>query len=706
MEYFENWPYFAWGLGAATTFFLVTSFATSFLHPDKKAHLSLWLQGDYESTWAQQFGLMFDRIFGEKHHYPRCILISAIASVIAVLALWLLFDRILGLISLRADTGLSLTQALLLGAAINIIPDYISLYETRWLLKQFERITNPVGQLAVLIVDAAVTGLIIYLGIKGYLWITGAPQISVVEMMALFSIYAVFFYSTFLTSIWAWAYCLSSWLSRISAGLRNWLDVGGAHPGRALALLGAGFVLIGSLIAKPALTIDETGRIAMDDFLCEMFPASACTHVARLTEDEEEKLKYLANACKGGDIEQCHGTAWNLREVNPTEAAVLWSKSCDTGNPSGCANLGVLYGGGLGVQKDTDRAKQLYERACSENIASACSNLASYYEKGISVSQDLQTAAGLAQKGCDGGNPVGCVTLGLLKSSGQIGEPDHTSANALFLKACNEGNVSGCANMGTSYHNGRGVAQDFDKARRFHQLACDGDDLHGCMNLGKVYSLGLGVSPDLQRANAIWKDACERGNAQSCTNLGLNFGAGFGVEANATEAIRLLTLGCNGDSADGCSNLGIYYFNGDGVEQDYSKARELFEKGCDRGNAAGCVNLGFIYEGGRGIDQDFARARSLFKQACDGGQGDGCSRLGRQYLLGEHVEKDLPKARQIFIEACRLEDPAGCAIIGAFYRDGIGGSTDLAKAVKAFKFACDGGVTQTCDEPSIQENAE
>jgi hypothetical protein len=111
---------------------------------------------------------MFDGIFGEAHFRPRCILLSALASVLAVLALWFLFDRILG-ISLRAETDLSLTQALLLGAAINIIPDYISLYETRWLLKQFERIRNPIGQLAVLIVDAAVTGLIIFAGIKTYL---------------------------------------------------------------------------------------------------------------------------------------------------------------------------------------------------------------------------------------------------------------------------------------------------------------------------------------------------------------------------------------------------------------------------------------------------------------------------------------------------------------------------------------------------------
>lgn len=193
-------PFLGWAFGAATVFYTVTRFSISHLNPDKRAHLSLWLQGDYESTWSHQFCAMFDSIFGENHFGLRCMLLSAIASVCAVFALWLLFDQILGLISLRADTGLSLTQALLLGALINIIPDYLSLAETRLLLKLFDRVRNPIGQAFVLLFDAVITGLIIYLGITVYLMITGQSQISLVEMVAFFSFYAIFFYSTFLTS--------------------------------------------------------------------------------------------------------------------------------------------------------------------------------------------------------------------------------------------------------------------------------------------------------------------------------------------------------------------------------------------------------------------------------------------------------------------------------------------------------------------------
>lgn len=117
----------------------------------------------------------------------------AAASLMAVLGLWALFDPVLGVLSVRADAGLALTQALILGAAIKIIPDYLSLYETRRLLKTFEKGRHPLKQLAVLALDAVVTGAIIFIGIRIYLWASGQPALSLVEMAALFSFYAVFF---------------------------------------------------------------------------------------------------------------------------------------------------------------------------------------------------------------------------------------------------------------------------------------------------------------------------------------------------------------------------------------------------------------------------------------------------------------------------------------------------------------------------------
>ena len=131
----ENWPYVSWAFAVAAGFYVATSFAISHLHPDKKAALSLWLEGSYESTSTRHFCNVFDRFFGEHQFGLRCMLRSAIASIPAVFALWLLFDVVLGLISLRAGRGLPLVQALALGALINILPDYLSLYASSFRLE-------------------------------------------------------------------------------------------------------------------------------------------------------------------------------------------------------------------------------------------------------------------------------------------------------------------------------------------------------------------------------------------------------------------------------------------------------------------------------------------------------------------------------------------------------------------------------------------
>lgn len=554
LEYFENWPYLAWAIGAATTFYLVTAFATSHLHPDKRAHLSLWLQGDYESTWSAQFCAMFDRIFGENHLRPRCILLSAIASVLAVFALWLLFDRILGLISLRADTGLSLTQALLLGAAINVIPDYVSLYETRWLLKQFERIRNPLGQLAVLILDALVTGLIIFAGIKAYLWLTGSPQISVVEMMALFSIYAIFFYSTFLTSIWAWAYCLSSWLSRLSARLRGWLDVTEA-PGRTLALLGAVFVLIGSLAVKPALTMTEDGRIAFDDFLCETFPASACAHVARLTADEEQKLLYLGKACDGGITYECLRAGSDLIDLKPEEALRLLSKSCETGDGRGCVNLGVMYEQGLGVEVNEERAVSLFEKGCATNAERGCTNLGVMTQKGRGTAQNYARAISLFEEGCVRNDPMGCRRLGITFEQG-IGVPqDHSRALDSYRRGCDLGGAEACTDLGLMHQNANGTPQNYATAKGLFQVGCDRGDMGGCTFLGIVYLNALGVDQDGERARDLFEKACAGQDASGCFLLGWSYEKADGDDQDIQRATQLYRQACQMKSKSACRRL-------------------------------------------------------------------------------------------------------------------------------------------------------
>lgn len=98
LQVLSDWPYVAWAFAAASVFYLVTSFAVSPLNPDRRAALSLYLQGDFRETWVSDFCALFDAVFGARHWGLRCVALSAVASVLALLALWVLLGPILGLV--------------------------------------------------------------------------------------------------------------------------------------------------------------------------------------------------------------------------------------------------------------------------------------------------------------------------------------------------------------------------------------------------------------------------------------------------------------------------------------------------------------------------------------------------------------------------------------------------------------------------------
>ncbi len=53
---------------------------------------------------------------------------------------------------------------------MNLIPDYLSLWEMRWPLGRFEKVRSVPGQITVLLADALITGAIIRVGVNETLW--------------------------------------------------------------------------------------------------------------------------------------------------------------------------------------------------------------------------------------------------------------------------------------------------------------------------------------------------------------------------------------------------------------------------------------------------------------------------------------------------------------------------------------------------------
>jgi hypothetical protein len=294
-----------WGsvLVVSGLFFGLTVTSVRMLDKDIRDVIALRLMGVEQENWCKSFCALFDSCFGRNHLSLHCMLRSALWSLLAVSALWIIFGAEASL-GTRAGDVLPFWQVVLIALVINLVADYVSLLETRWLLTQVHRVRSVAGQIAILIVDALVTGAIILAVIFVYQMTPlydGAP-LTLGEIFGVFTVFGLFFYSTFLTSIWIWLYIVSSWVIRLFSRSRlvRILDVEEAVPwilGSVLAFVtGAG-----TLMASVPLARDEvTGTNMVEDALCRAFGGQTCHAVANLTRDEARQLELLLQGCATG----------------------------------------------------------------------------------------------------------------------------------------------------------------------------------------------------------------------------------------------------------------------------------------------------------------------------------------------------------------------------------------------------------------------
>jgi len=226
-----------------------------------KRSASKWLKNldisEGALNWSDSFAKLFDRIFTDKHFTWSCFLrssVASIASVVLMALIYILLNYEL-LANQRWDVfipyGFLVTSRAVFVClfAFNLIPDYLSLLETRYIIKRMGLEQSFIRNLAFLVLDFAATFLIFV--VVGVILITLVMLpitffSSVLEfdfsgigeamksfpkfMIDSFHIkgdsegFSVFLYSTFFTSVWVWLYAISGFLiktlSHFNRGLR------------------------------------------------------------------------------------------------------------------------------------------------------------------------------------------------------------------------------------------------------------------------------------------------------------------------------------------------------------------------------------------------------------------------------------------------------------------------------------------------------
>jgi hypothetical protein len=208
----------------------------SVLNENTKLEIAVWLLGvkvgQKVEPWPETFAKVFDRVFGTKHLSWKCFWRSCIASYCAVAVCWLaLLGWEGGLLRwlLRFDRFVLM---ILFGGTIgNLLPDYASLLETRWLLRAIRNSKSTAIILCVLLLDAVTTAVIGVIGGSlvdfvfnfGLAWRHGdrmdlanyflTVKVAMLSPWGLVdATMVVWVAAAFFTSIWLWLYAGSGFL--------------------------------------------------------------------------------------------------------------------------------------------------------------------------------------------------------------------------------------------------------------------------------------------------------------------------------------------------------------------------------------------------------------------------------------------------------------------------------------------------------------
>ena len=180
-------------------------------------------------TWPESFARVFDQIFGSRHFSVRCFYRSSLASLAAVAVITLLIMALLpSLAIIQPGDGFILRPYLGqigLLVMINLLADYLSLLETRHVIRWMKARSTWLVVVGVLIFDLVATTLIwstfavgsfdfllqFLATSEGWDWISPAVMAGALAQR----IFLVLFLSTFFTSVWLWLYAGSVLLSRL-----------------------------------------------------------------------------------------------------------------------------------------------------------------------------------------------------------------------------------------------------------------------------------------------------------------------------------------------------------------------------------------------------------------------------------------------------------------------------------------------------------
>ncbi len=223
-----------------------------------RAAVSDWLLRENfahrHSNWPETFVDLFDAVFTERHLSWSCFWRSAVTSTFVVSLLLTGFIGFGLLEDFAPDSITDVSAFAFLGIPIvlNVGIDYVSLFETRWILGKMSTTDRGSAHLGYLGVDLLLTVLCVLLPVAGVQVVTSMPLDEaavwstdfweeIVQLLILLGewllrfheddarLLSVMFFSTLFTSVWVWLYVAAGLLLRAVHPVLESLDWLKAH---------------------------------------------------------------------------------------------------------------------------------------------------------------------------------------------------------------------------------------------------------------------------------------------------------------------------------------------------------------------------------------------------------------------------------------------------------------------------------------------
>lgn len=285
----------------------------------------------------------------------------------------------------------------------------------------------------------------------------------------------------------------------------------------------------------------------------------------------------------------------------------------------------------------------------------AQNEMGSLYEGGNGVDRDSNQALEWFTRSADNGFSSGAVNLGNLNYYAD--EPDYATGLKWYRQAADQGNARGMYGIGHAYYYGNGVEQDYYEAIDWLRKAAELGNVMANDLVGDMYRFGEGVNQDHAKALKFYVTAAKQGNQYSQYSLGDLYYLGKGVEQNRSKAAEWYLMAAEQGHRSAQNDYAAMALLGDSMPADVHLAVRWFKKAAAENHGKAQLNLAKIYHHGyEGINQDFREAYKWYRKAADNEVAAAMNNLACMYVIGEGVDIDYEEALALFDKAGDLDD--------------------------------------------------